>query len=297
MENKKSLNQQLHLVLPKGSLQEATLAMFKKAGFNIVAHERTYTLDIDDPELEGMLIRAQEIPRYVERGVFDAGLTGYDMIVESGAEVVEVAELVYAKQGLGKVKWVLAVHRDAPYQSVYDLEGKRIATELVGVTKRYLQEKGVHAEVEYSWGATEAKVPLLVDAIVEATETGSTLRANGLRIVETVLETTTRLIANRQAWQDEWKRAKIEGLAVLLDGALRAERMVGLKMNVHREDLPGLLELLPALKKPTISYLSDEEWMAVETVIEEEQVKSLIPRLKAAGAQGIIEYPLNKVIP
>ena len=287
----------LKLVLPKGSLQEATLAIFKKAGFRIAVNNRSYRLDIDDVELEGMLIRAQEIPRYVERGIFDAGLTGYDMIRESQAEVVEVEELVYAKQGLAQVRWVLAVHQEAPFQSVQDLQGKRIATELVGVTQRYLEQHGVTAEVEYSWGATEAKVPQLVDAIVEATETGSTLRANGLRIMETVLTTTTRLIAHQTAWADEWKRAKIESLAVLLQGALRAEQMVGLKMNVPRDRLAHLLNLLPAMKKPTISPLSDEDWVALETIIDEEEVKVLIPRLRRAGAQGIIEYPLNKVIP
>lgn len=287
----------LKLVLPKGSLQEATTAIFKKAGFHIGISSRSYSLDIDDPELEGMWIRAQEIPRYVERGIFDAGLTGFDMIVESQADVQEVEELVYAKQGLGKVRWVLAVHQNAPFQSVQDLQGKRVATELVGVTRRYLEQRGVQAEVEYSWGATEAKVPQLVDAIVEATETGSTLRANGLRIIETVLETTTRLIANRDSWADPWKRTKIESLAVLLQGAIRAERMVGLKMNVHRDHLAAVLGLLPAMKNPTIAPLSDADWVAVETIIDEDQVKVLIPQLRRAGAQGIIEYPLNKVIP
>lgn len=287
----------LKLVLPKGSLQEATTAIFRKAGFHVGISSRSYSLDIDDPELEGMWIRAQEIPRYVERGVFDAGLTGFDMIVESQADVQEVEELVYAKQGLGKVRWVLAVHQNAPFQSVQDLQGKRVATELVGVTRRYLEQRGVQAEVEYSWGATEAKVPQLVDAIVEATETGSTLRANGLRIIETVLETTTRLIANRDSWADPWKRTKIESLAVLLQGAIRAERMVGLKMNVHRDHLAAVLGLLPAMKNPTIAPLSDADWVAVETIIDEDQVKVLIPQLRRAGAQGIIEYPLNKVIP
>lgn len=287
----------LKLVLPKGSLQEATTAVFRKAGFHIGISSRSYSLDIDDPELEGMWIRAQEIPRYVERGVFDAGLTGFDMIMESQADVEEVEELVYAKQGLGKVRWVLAVHQNAPFHSVQDLQGKRIATELVGVTRRYLEAQGVAAEVEYSWGATEAKVPQLVDAIVEATETGSTLRANGLRIVETVLETTTRLIANRDSWADPWKRAKIESLAVLLQGAIRAEQMVGLKMNVHRDNLDGVLALLPAMKNPTLSPLTDADWVALETIIDEDQVKVLLPQLRRAGAQGIIEYPLNKVIP
>jgi ATP phosphoribosyltransferase len=287
----------LKLVLPKGSLQEATIAIFRKAGFHLGVSSRSYSLDIDDPELEGMWIRAQEIPRYVERGIFDAGLTGFDMIMESQAEVVEVEELVYAKQGLGKVRWVLAVHQNAPFQSVHDLQGKRVATELVGVTRRYLEQRGVEAEVEYSWGATEAKVPQLVDAIVEATETGNTLRANGLRIIETVLETTTRLIANRDSWADPWKRTKIESLAVLLQGAIRAERMVGLKMNVHRDHLAAVLGLLPAMKNPTIAPLSDADWVAVETIIDEDQVKVLIPQLRRAGAQGIIEYPLNKVIP
>jgi len=287
----------LKLALPKGSLEEATVNVWRKAGINVTIHARSYLPDIEDEEIDGMLIRAQEIPRYVERGVFDAGLTGYDMIREAEADVVEVEELVYSKQSFGKGRWVLAVHHDAPYQSIHDLAGKRIATELVGFTQRYLAQHGVEAEVEYSWGATEAKVPELVDAIVEFTETGSTLRAHGLRIVETILETTTRLIANREAWADEWKRNKIESLAVLLAGAVRAEHMAGLKMNVRRADLDRVLAILPAMQNPTISPLSDEAWVAVETVIEEEQVKVLIPQLKWAGACGIIEYPLNKVIP
>lgn len=287
----------LRLALPKGSLQESTIELFRRAGYTVTVRSRSYILAIDDEELEGMLIRAQEIPRYVERGVFDAGLTGYDLIQEAQADVVEVAELLYAKQGLGRIRWVLAVHEDSPYRSVHDLQGKRIATELVGVTRRYLEAHGVQAEVEYSWGATEAKVPLLVDAIVEATETGSTLRAHGLRILETVLESTTRFIANRESWQDAWKREKIENLAMLLAGALRAEQMVGLKMNVAKKDLQGLLALLPALKKPTVSELSDPEWCALEVIAHEREVRDLIPRLKRAGAQGIIEYPLNKVIP
>lgn len=287
----------LRLALPKGSLQESTIELFRRAGYTVTVRSRSYILAIDDEELEGMLIRAQEIPRYVERGVFDAGLTGYDLIQEAQADVVEVTELLYAKQGLGRIRWVLAVHEDSPYRSVHDLQGKRIATELVGVTRRYLEAHGVQAEVEYSWGATEAKVPLLVDAIVEATETGSTLRAHGLRILETVLESTTRFIANRESWQDAWKREKIENLAMLLAGALRAEQMVGLKMNVAKKDLQGLLALLPALKKPTVSELSDPEWCALEVIAHEREVRDLIPRLKRAGAQGIIEYPLNKVIP
>lgn len=287
----------LRLALPKGSLQESTIELFRRAGYTVTVRSRSYILAIDDEELEGMLIRAQEIPRYVERGVFDAGLTGYDLIQEAQADVVEVAELLYAKQGLGRIRWVLAVHEDSPYRSVHDLQGKRIATELVGVTRRYLEAHGVQAEVEYSWGATEAKVPLLVDAIVEATETGSTLRAHGLRILETVLESTTRFIANRESWQDAWKREKIENLAMLLAGALQAEQMVGLKMNVAKKDLQGLLALLPALKKPTVSELSDPEWCALEVIAHEREVRDLIPRLKRAGAQGIIEYPLNKVIP
>jgi ATP phosphoribosyltransferase len=243
-----------------------------------------------------MLIRAQEMARYVEDGVLDAGLTGKDWILENQATVVEVADLIYAKQTLGKVRWVLAVPEKSPFQCVKDLEGKVVATELVGVCKRYLEEKGVKARVEFSWGATEVKPPVLADAIVEVTETGSSLRANGLRILETVLESNTKFIANRTAWDEPWKRAKIEMLVMLLQGAIEASGKVGLMLNVLRQDLENVLAVLPALKRPTISQLSDPEWVAVNTVIEEKTVREIIPRLKAARAQGIVEYPLNKIV-
>ena len=288
----------LSIGLPAGSLQEATISMFRRAGFAIsLESRRSYLPRINDPELTGMFIRAQELPRYVEDGSFDCGLTGKDWILERGVDVVEVADLVYAKQGAGRVRWVFAVPNDSPVQKVEDLEGKQIATELVEVVRRFLDERGVSADVEFSWGATEAKLPHLADAIVEATETGSTLRANNLRIVETLLESTTKLIANKAAWADSWKRHKIESVAMLLEGALRAEHKVGLKMNVRRDNLDRLIDRLPALKRPTISDLSDLEWVAVETIIDESVVRKIIPELKDAGAEGIIEYPLNKVIP
>lgn len=287
----------LRIGLPMGSLQEATLAMMKRAGYTITVERRSYFPKIDDEELEGVMIRAQEIPRYVNDGVLDAGLTGLDWITENGADVVEVADLVYAKQGMNPVRLVIAVPNDSDIHSVADLNGKRIATELVNVTKQYLARHGVTARVEYSWGATEAKAPELVDAIVDLTETGSSLRANNLRIVETVLESTTKLIANKVSWEDPWKRHKLENLAILLLGALRAEGKVGLKMNVPRERLDGILSQLPAMKNPTVSNLADNEWVAVETVIDEKVVRDLIPALREAGATGIIEYPLNKVIP
>jgi ATP phosphoribosyltransferase len=286
----------LKLGLPKGSLQDATLELFRRAGYEITVNPRSYFPVIDDDEIECMLIRAQEMARYVEDGILDAGLTGTDWILENDASVVEVADLVYAKQTFGKVRWVLAVPEKSPFQSVKDLGGKIIATELVKVTERYLAENGVKAKVEFSWGATEVKPPVLADAIVEVTETGSSLRANGLRIVETVLESNTKLIANHAAWADAWKRGKVERVVMLLKGAIEASGKVGLMLNVRRVDLEGVLAVLPALKRPTISSLSDPEWLAVNTIIEEKTVREIIPRLKAANAQGIVEYPLNKIV-
>lgn len=286
----------LKLGLPKGSLQESTLQLMSKAGFNFSVSSRSYFPSVDDDELEAMLIRAQEIARYVEDGVFDAGLTGYDWVIENGVDVVSVCDLIYSKQSMRKVKWVLAVHENSPVQSVKDLEGKRIATEVVGITKEYLKKHGVNAVVEFSWGATEVKTPDLVDAIVEVTETGSSLRANKLRIVDVVLESNTKLIANKQSWNDPWKRKKIENIAMLLQGAINAGNRVGLKMNLRKTDLEKITSLIPALRKPTVSQLSDPDWVAIETIIEEKVVRSIIPELKRAGAEGIIEYPLNKVI-
>jgi ATP phosphoribosyltransferase len=282
--------------LPKGSLQEATFNMMRKAGFSLSVGSRSYVPQCDDPSLQCRLIRAQEISRYVELGVLDAGITGYDWIFENGSDVREVAELIYAKQGMRPVRWVLAVPNDSAIRSVQDLEGKRIATEAVGLTRRYLARHGVKAEVEFSWGATEVKAPELVDAIVELTETGSSLRANNLRIVDTVLESTTRLIANHRAWQDAGKRAKIEQLAMLLKGALAAESRVLLKMNVSAARLSAVSALLPALHAPTVSALNEAGWHAVESVVEESVVRELVPGLRAAGAEGIIEIPLNKII-
>ena len=286
----------LKLGLPKGSLQEASLQLFRRAGYEISVSSRSYFPSIDDEEIECMLIRAQEMARYVEDGILDAGLTGKDWILENEANVIEVADLVYAKQTFGKVRWVLAVPEKSPFQSVKDLQGKIIATELVGVTRRYLERNGVKAKVEFSWGATEVKPPVLADAIVEVTETGSSLRANGLRIVETVLESNTKFIAHPGAWEDAWKRRKIETLIMLLQGAIEAAGKVGLMLNVRRDDLEKVLSVLPALKRPTISALSDSDWVAVNTVIEEKTVREIIPRLKAANAQGIVEYPLNKIV-
>jgi ATP phosphoribosyltransferase len=286
----------LKLGIPKGSLEQATIELFRRAGFSITATARSYFPAIDDPEIECMLIRAQEMARYVEDGVLDAGLTGKDWILECEAQVQVVADLVYAKQSFGKVRWVLAVPENSPFQSVYDLRGKVIATELVGVTRRYLAAHGVEAKVEFSWGATEAKPPELADAIVEVTETGSSLRANKLRIIDTVLESNTQFIANLQAWQDPWKKQKILDLKTLLEGALNALGKVGLMLNVHKDNLGAVLEVLPALKKPTISQLSDPDWVAVNTVLDESTVRTIIPRLKQAGAQGIVEYPLNKIV-
>ena len=286
----------LILGLPKGSLQEATFGMMKKAGFSVRADSRSYTPSVDDPEIEARLIRAQEVSRYVEHGMLDAGITGHDWIVENDSDVVEVAELIYAKQGLKPVRWVLAVPNDSPIQSASDLEGKRIATEAVGLTKRFLAEKGVSADVEFSWGATEVKAPELVDAIVELTETGSSLVANNLRIVEVVIESTTRLVANVDAWKDDWKRAKIEQIAMLLEGALAAETQVLIKLNVQDDKIDKVMAVLPALRSPTVNRLATEGWVAVESVLEEKVVREIIPQLKLAGAEGIIEIPLNKIV-
>lgn len=287
---------QLRLGIPTGSLQETTLELFARAGWRITVNARSYFPTIDDPEIDCLMVRAQEMARYVESGTLDAGLTGKDWILETGADVIEVADLVYAKQGLGRVRWVLAVPEDSPVKTVRDLEGKVIATEVVRLTEKYLVQNGVRAHVEFSWGATEVKPPQLADAIVEVTETGASLRAHHLRIVDTVLESTTKLITNRVAWEDPWKQQKIRNIALLLEGAIAAYNHVGLMLNVRQEDLPGVLAVLPALKNPTVSPLSDPEWVAVNTVVEEEVVRQLIPRLKAARAQGIVEYPLNKIV-
>jgi len=292
----------LKLGLPKGSLQDATVQLFARAGFNVYLSSRSYYPTIDDPEIECMLIRAQEMARYVADGVLDAGLTGQDWIAEhaagarGNATVVAIADLVYAKQSFGRVRWVLAVPESSRFQTAHDLKGCTIATELVRVTDAYFQRLGVRVNVEFSWGATEVKPPVLADAIVEVTETGSSLRANRLRIIDTVLESNTQLIANPTAFTDEWKRTKIDNLAVLLKAAIEAQGRVGLMLNVERKDLAAVLALLPALQRPTVSSLSDDNWVAVNTVIEERTVRELIPRLKAARAQGIVEYPLNKIV-
>jgi ATP phosphoribosyltransferase len=286
----------LRFGLPKGSLQEATIQKMAKAGFNIQVSSRSYVPYVDDEELVIRLIRAQEISRYVEHGYLDCGITGHDWIIENGSKVHEVGEFIFSKVSRKPARWVLCVPENSPVKSVKDLEGKRIATEVVNLTKKYLKKHGVKAEVEFSWGATEVKAHELVDAIVEVTETGSSLRANKLRIVDELLTSTPRLIANRGAWKDQWKRQKIETLAMLLKGALDAETMVGLKMNIAEQNLPTLLKALPALRNPTISNLSQEGWVAVETIIEERVVREFIPKLKEAGAEGIIEYPLNKVV-
>ncbi|NWG14599.1 MAG: ATP phosphoribosyltransferase [Acidobacteria bacterium] len=286
----------LKLGLPKGSLQESTVELFKRAGIRVLASERSYFPSTDDEELEVMLVRSQEMATYVEDGLFDAGLTGRDWIIETGAHVKEVCELVYAKSGFRPVQWVLAVPENSPVRSVKDLQGKRIATELVNVVKKYLARNKVKAKVEFSWGATEAKAGILVDAIVELTETGSSLRANKLRIVDEVLASSTRFIANTRAWKDPWKRKKIENIAILLKGALAAEGLVGIKMNVSESRLSRVTSLLPALRKPTVSRLTEDGWVALEVIMSEKEVKQKIPALKRAGAEGIIEYPLNKVI-
>jgi ATP phosphoribosyltransferase len=286
----------LKLGIPKGSLQEATIGLFKQAGYAIAASSRSYFPVVDDRELSCMLIRSQEMARYVQDGVLDCGLCGHDWVVENGADVEEVAELNYSKATSRPARWVLAVPEDSPIRSVKDLQGKKVATELVGVTRQYLQKNKVKAQVEFSWGATEVKPPTLADAIVEITETGSSLKANKLRIVETVMESNTRMVVNKTAWKDAWKRHKIENMVILLQGALQARGMVGLKMNVAKKDVEKVLALLPALKNPTQSPLAKGSWVALETVIEEALVRDLIPKLKRAGAEGLVEYPLNKVI-
>ncbi len=286
----------LKIGLPKGSLQESTFRLLAKAGFHFSVSQRSYFPSIDDDEIQAILIRAQEMAKYVEDGVFDVGLTGKDWILENRADIIEVAELTYAKLTMRPVRWVLAVPNHSSVQNVKDLQGKRIATEIVNLTKDYLKKHGVTADVEFSWGATEVKAPTLVDAIVEVTETGSSLRANNLRIVDTLLESRTMLIANKQSWANQHKREKIENLNMLLQGAIHAEDKVGLKMNVPKAKLEDLMQEMPAMKKPTISTLYGEDWVAVEIVIEEKVVRNLIPNLKRAGAQDVIEYPLNKVI-
>lgn len=292
----------LKLGIPKGSLEQATVQLFQRAGFQLITSSRSYFPAIDDPEIECMLIRAQEMARYVSDGVLDAGLTGLDWIREheighpEQAPLTPVANLVYAKQSFGKVRWVLAAPEDSPFRTAKDFEGRKIATELVRVTRDYFEKQGVTVDVEFSWGATEVKPPVLADAIVEATETGSTLRANRLRILDTILESNTQLVANQPAMADDWKRTKIENIALLLKAAIEAQGRVGLMLNVRTADLEKILGLLPALQRPTVSSLSDPEWVAVNTILEEKTVRDLIPRLKAAGGQGIVEYPLNKIV-
>ncbi len=286
----------LKLGIPKGSLENATIDIFRRAGFQITTSSRSYFPSIDDPDIECMLIRAQEMARYVEDGILDAGLTGRDWIEENNSDVLALADLIYSRASFSKVRWVLAVPENSTVQRVQDLEGKIIATELVGATKRYLERNGVTAKVEFSWGATEVKPPVLADAIVEVTETGNSLRANKLRIVETVLESNTQLIANKAAYADPWKQRKLADMRLLLEGAIAALGKVGLMLNVEKTNLPNILSLLPALKNPTISQLSDGNWVAVNTILDELTVRNLIPRLKEAGGQGIVEYPLNKII-
>jgi ATP phosphoribosyltransferase len=286
----------LKLGIPKGSLQEATLELFARAGWKITISSRSYVPAIDDPEIECLLVRAQEMARYVETGALDAGITGHDWVVETGSDVEELAELVYAKQRLSRVRWVLAVQEDSAIRQPCDLQGKVIATEIVHITEEYLKRHGVTGRVDFSWGATEVKVPQLADAIVEVTETGSSLRANRLRIVDTVLESATVFIMNHAAGVDPWKKEKAESLILMLQGAIAAASKVGLILNVRREDLERVVAILPALKKPTISMLSDPEWVAVNTIVEEAVVRQILPKLKAANAQGIVEYPLNKIV-
>jgi ATP phosphoribosyltransferase len=286
----------LKLGLPKGSLQESTVELFRKAGIRIGSSDRSYFPDCDDDEIEIMLVRSQEMGKYVQDGLFDAGITGQDWILETGVHIKQICELVYGKSGFKPVRWVLAVPESSKIRSVKGLQGKTVATELVSYVKKYLAKMGVKAKVEYSWGATEAKAGILVDAIVELTETGRSLKANQLRIVEDILSSTTRFIANRKSWNDPWKREKMENIAILLKGALAAEGMVGLKMNLKENDLPRIMDILPSLKQPTVSPLTIPGWIALEVVVEEKVVKRMIPDLKRAGAQGIIEYPLNKLI-
>ncbi len=291
-----TIRMKLKLGIPKGSLQDLTVKLFKKAGWNINVSARSYFPSVDDAELEAVLFRAQEMSRYVESGIIDCGITGRDWVLENDSKVIKVSELVYSKQSLRPVKWVLAVPESSPVRNVKDLKNKKIATELVNVTKSYLRKKGIKADVEFSWGATEAKTRMGMDAIVEVTETGSSLRANGLRIIDAICESTTQFIANKKAWQNPRKKKKIEKIVMLLKGAILAEQKVGLKMNALRKNLGKVLAILPAMKKPTISSLSEKGWFDIDTIIDEEVVKEIIPRLKKAGAQGIIEYPLNKVI-
>jgi len=286
----------LKLGIPKGSLQDATLDLFARAGWKITTSSRSYMPAIDDPEIECLLVRAQEMARYVETGALDAGITGHDWVVETSSDVEELAELVYAKQRLSRVRWVLAVQEDSTIREPRDLQGKVIATEIVRITSEYLKRHGVSGRVDFSWGATEVKVPQLADAIVEVTETGSSLRANRLRIVDTVLESATVFIMNRAAAADEWKKEKAESLILMLQGAIAAASRVGLILNVRREDLDRVIAILPALKNPTISMLSDPGWVAVNTIVEESVVRQILPKLKAANAQGIVEYPLNKIV-
>ena len=290
-------NAKLKIALPKGSLEEATYELFKKAGFTLTVGSRSYFPSVDDPELEVILFRPQEMSRYIEDGIIDCGLTGHDWILENESKVVELCELRYSKRTRNPIRWVLAVHNDSPFKSVQDLNHKKIVTELVNATKNYLKKNQVTAEVEFSWGATEVKPPRLVDAIVEATETGSSLRANNLRIIDTILTSVPKFIANEASHKDPWKRKKMENLVLLLEGAIRAQEKVGLKMNVAKKDLQNVLKILPALKKPTLSELAEEGWFDVDTIIDKSVVREIIPALKAAGASGIIEYPLNKVIP
>ncbi|MEK7067020.1 MAG: ATP phosphoribosyltransferase [Patescibacteria group bacterium] len=294
--SKKITEQKLILGLPAGSLKEATVDLFKKAGFRITIEERSYTPYIDDPGIECMLMRAQEIPAYVENGVLDAGITGKDWIEERGAKVVEACELAYSKKGFNPVRLCLAVSNDSKIKNVSDLKGKRIATEFVGLTKRYLRENRVNAKVEFSWGATESKPPKLTDAIVELVDSGKSIQANNLKVIDTIMESTTRLVANEKSWRNKWKQEKIKNIAMLLKGALAAENMVGLKMNLRRKNLRKTLVLLPALNRPTLANLSDRGWLSLEIILAEQTVKELIPALKRIGAEKIIEYPLNKII-
>jgi len=286
----------LRLGIPKGSLQDATVDLLARAGWKVTLSSRSYVPSIDDPDMDCLLVRAQEMARYVESGALDAGITGHDWVVETQADVLELAELIYAKQRLARVKWVLAVPEDSPIHEPGDLEGKVIATEVVGITEKYLARHGVRARVEFSWGATEVKAPELADAIVEVTETGASLRANHLRILDTVLESSTVFVMNRNAAMNPAKREKAENLVLMLQGAIAAATKVGLMLNVKREDLAGVVKVLPALKNPTISELSDSDWVAVNTIVEEAVVRQILPKLKAAKAQGIVEYPLNKIV-
>lgn len=286
----------LMLGLPKGSLQDATIKLFAKAGFDISVSSRSYRPSIDDEQLDGRFVRAQEVSRYVEHGYFDCGLTGQDWVLENASDVVEVCDLVYSRASNVRSKWIIAVPENSPVQTVKDLQGKRIATEVINITRQYLKDQGVNAEVEFSWGATEVKVPDLVDAIVDLTETGNSIRANKLRIVDTLLYTNTVLIANKDSWEDPKKREKIENIAMLLQSALEANSKVGLKLNIDKSKLDAVLAALPALRNPTVNRLTDEDWVAIDTILDEKVVREIIPQLKSLGAEGIIEYPLNKVV-